>query len=103
MRAKALVVFPGGFGTFDELFELLTLSQTGKTARIPIVLVDQDYWRKVIDFRALQENGMISADDLGLLEFARDGADAWAILQQRGIAAAPGAAIEVDNFPLGGR
>ena len=102
MRAKALVVFPGGFGTFDELFELLTLSQTGKTPRIPIVLVDQDYWRKVIDLRALQENGMVSADDLGLLEFARDGADAWAILQQRGIGAAPGAAIAVDNFPLGG-
>jgi hypothetical protein len=98
MWAKALVVFPGGFGTFDELFELLTLSQTGKTPRIPIVLVDQDYWRKVIDWRALRENGMVSAEDLSLLEFARDGADAWAILRQTGI----GAAFAADNFPLGG-
>jgi uncharacterized protein (TIGR00730 family) len=102
MHAKALVVFPGGFGTFDELFELLTLSQTGKTPRIPIVLVDQDYWRKVIDWRALRDNGMVSADDLGLLEFADDGADAWAILKRTGIGAAPGAAPAVNNFPLGG-
>jgi len=102
MRAKALVVFPGGFGTFDEMFELLTLSQTGKTPRIPIVLVDQDYWRKVIDWRALQEHGMVSAEDFSLLEFARDGADAWSILKQTGIGAAPGAALEVNNFPLGG-
>jgi uncharacterized protein (TIGR00730 family) len=99
MRARALVVFPGGFGTFDELFELLTLSQTGKTPRIPIVLVDQEYWRKVIDWRALQENGMVGAQDLSLLEFAADGADAWAILDRTGIGAAPAA----DNFPLGER
>jgi len=102
MRAKALVVFPGGFGTFDELFELLTLSQTGKMPRIPIVLVDQDYWRKVINWPALQEHGVISAADLSLLEFARDGAEAWAILKQTGIGAALGAAREVNNFPLGG-
>jgi uncharacterized protein (TIGR00730 family) len=101
MRAKALVVFPGGFGTFDELFELLTLSQTGKTPRIPIVLVDQHYWRKVIDWRALQENGMVSAADLSLLEFANDGADAWAILKQTGIGAEAGVALEASNLPLG--
>jgi uncharacterized protein (TIGR00730 family) len=102
MWAKALVVFPGGFGTFDELFELLTLSQTGKTPRIPIVLVDQDYWRKVIDWRTLQENGMVSAADLGLVEFAHDGADAWAILKRTGIDAPPGAASVPNNLPLGG-
>jgi hypothetical protein len=102
MRAKALVVFPGGFGTFDELFELLTLTQTGKTPRLPIVLVDQDYWRKVVDWRSLQEHGMVSAEDLGLLEFARDGADAWAILRRAGIDAPPDAAPLSSNLPLGG-
>jgi uncharacterized protein (TIGR00730 family) len=102
MRAKALVVFPGGFGTFDELFELLTLSQTGKTPRIPVVLVDQDYWRKVIDWRALEENGMVSAEELALLEFADDGADAWAILKQAGVNAGPGALPATGNLPLGG-
>ena len=102
MRAKALVVFPGGFGTFDELFELLTLTQTGKTPRIPIVLVDQAYWRKVIDWPALQDNGMVSADELALLEFADDGADAWAILKQAGVNAGPGAGPATSNLPLGG-
>ena len=101
MWAKALVVFPGGFGTLDELFELLTLSQTGKTPRIPIVLVDRDYWRKVVDWRALQENGMVSAEDLGLLEFAHDGDDAWALLKRMGIDARPDAAPVLNNLPLG--
>ena len=99
MHAKALVVFPGGFGTFDELFELLTLTQTGKTPRIPIVLVDQDYWQKAIDFATLRDNGMVSAEDLALLEFAADGADAWAILKQAGVAPA---AVAAGNLPLGG-
>jgi uncharacterized protein (TIGR00730 family) len=102
MRAKALVVFPGGFGTLDELFELLTLSQTGKTPRIPIVLVDRDYWRKLVDWQALQENGMVSAEDLGLLEFAHDGADAWGLLKRMGIDAPLDAAPGLNNLPLGG-
>ena len=98
MHAKALVVFPGGFGTFDELFEILTLAQTGKTPRNPIVLVDQDYWRKAIDLRTLRDNGMVSAEDLALLEFAVDGADAWSILRRSGI----GPAQVANNLPLGG-
>src|SRR4029450_7021847 len=70
MRANALVVFPGGFGTFDELFEILTLRQTNKAPRIPIVLFDEAYWREVIDFEALITRGMIEADDLSLFQFA---------------------------------
>src|SRR5919205_2189893 len=59
MRANALVAFPGGFGTIDELFEILTLRQTGKTPRTPVLLFDEGYWRSVVDFDALLENGMI--------------------------------------------
>jgi len=80
------------------LFEILTLAQTGKTPRIPIVLVDQDYWRKAIDLRTLRDNGMVSAEDLALLEFAVDGADAWSILRRSGI----GPAQVANNLPLGG-
>ncbi len=102
MHAKALVVFPGGFGTFDELFEILTLAQTGKTRRIPIVLVDHDYWRKVVDWRTLQDNGMVSAQDFALLDFAADGADAWSILARSGIGPTPGPPSPPTNLPLGG-
>jgi hypothetical protein len=65
-------------------------------------LVDQDYWRKVVDWRALQEHGVVSAEDLGLLEFAHDGADAWAILKRTGIDAPPDASPVSNNLPLGG-
>jgi uncharacterized protein (TIGR00730 family) len=85
MRANALVAFPGGFGTFDELFELLTLRQTGKEPRIPIVLVDEAYWRKVIAFDALVEEGMVSADELALFDFAEDAESAWVTLTRRGL------------------
>ena len=72
MRAAALVVFPGGFGTLDELFEILTLTQTSKTPRIPIVCFDRAYWTRIINFDALAEAGMISRSDLRLIEFAED-------------------------------
>lgn len=77
MRARALVVFPGGFGTLDEAFELLTLRQTGKSPAIPIVLVDEAYWRGIIDFRALVSEGMIDPADLDLMVFAETAEDAW--------------------------
>lgn len=77
MRANALVVFPGGFGTLDELFELLTLKQTGKAPPIPVVLFDEDYWRSIVNFERLLEAGTISAKDLGLLQFANDAEAAW--------------------------
>lgn len=85
MRANALVVFPGGFGTFDEMFELLTLRQTGKAPPIPIVLFDSAYWKKVINFEALVEEGVISAKDLTLFDFAESAEDVWEKLSAAGV------------------
>jgi len=85
MRANALVVFPGGFGTFDELFEILTLRQTDKAPPIPIVLFDEAYWRSIINFEGLVEHGMIAAEDLDLLHFADDAEEAWAELVKCGL------------------
>jgi uncharacterized protein (TIGR00730 family) len=85
MRANALVVFPGGFGTFDELFEILTLRQTDKAPPIPIVLFDEAYWRGVINFDGLVEHGMIDAADLDLLRFADDAETAWTALAEGGL------------------
>jgi uncharacterized protein (TIGR00730 family) len=87
MRANALVVFPGGFGTFDELFELLTLRQTGKAPPLPIVLYDRAYWTRMINFDALVEDGMITADDLKLFDFAENPEAAWRVLVGRGLKA----------------
>lgn len=66
LRARALVAFPGGYGTFDELFEVLTLVQTGKMARIPIVLVGREFWRCAVDFDYLLSEGFISVQDAQL-------------------------------------
>lgn len=85
MRANALVVFPGGFGTFDEMFEMLTLRQTKKAPPVPVVLVDKAYWTSVIGFDALVEHGMIAASDLELIGFAEDAEDVWAELLSRGL------------------
>ncbi len=78
--AKALVVFPGGFGTLDELFEALTLIQTRKIPRIPVILYDKSYWEKIINFNELCHAGMISADDLTLIEYAQSSDEAWHII-----------------------
>jgi uncharacterized protein (TIGR00730 family) len=85
MRAAALVVFPGGFGTFDELFEILTLTQTKKAPIIPVVLFDEAYWRSIINFDALVEHGMIERDDLNLFQFAESAEAAWEALLQQGL------------------
>ena len=85
MRANALVVFPGGFGTFDEMFEILTLRQTGKAPPVPVVLVDRAYWTSVIGFEALVEHGMIAPSDLNLIGFAADAEGVWAELLSRGL------------------
>ena len=87
MRANALVVFPGGYGTFDELFELLTLRQTGKAPDVPIVLFDRAYWTRVVNWDALREEGMIDAADLTLFEFADDPEAIWTALVRRGLKA----------------
>ena len=85
MRASGLVIFPGGFGTMDELFEILTLRQTEKSPAIPIVMVDRNYWRRVINFDALAENGMIAPQDLALFEFAETAEEIWATLLAGGL------------------
>ncbi len=82
MRAKALVVFPGGFGTFDELFETLTLVQTGKMPRLPIVLLGRTFWERVIDFEALVDEGVVSPDDLSLFRFADTAQEAWSLISE---------------------
>ncbi|MGE3628155.1 MAG: LOG family protein [Hyphomicrobiales bacterium] len=85
MRAAALAVFPGGFGTLDELFEILTLTQTHKAPPIPIVCFDRSYWTRIINFDALIEEKMIAPADLQLFDFADDAEDAWKILTARGL------------------
>ncbi len=82
MRAKALVVFPGGFGTFDELFETLTLVQTGKIPRLPIILLGRTFWERIVDFEALVDEGVISPDDLSLFRFANTPQEAWALISE---------------------
>ncbi|MEY4713520.1 MAG: hypothetical protein RIS88_2970 [Pseudomonadota bacterium] len=77
MRAKALVAFPGGFGTLDELFEILTLVQTRKSKQVPIVLFGSDYWKRLLNFDTLLEEGVISEPDLSLFQFADDPEQAW--------------------------
>nr|WP_240621386.1 TIGR00730 family Rossman fold protein [Caulobacter zeae] len=85
MRARALIIFPGGFGTLDEAFELLTLRQTGKSAPIPIVFVDEAYWRGIIDFPSLAREGMIDPADLGLITFAETAEEIWSALLAQGL------------------
>ena len=95
MRANALVIFPGGFGTLDEMFEILTLHQTGKVTRLPVVLFDKAYWTKIISFEALLEADMIEADDLKLFEFADSAEEVWQRLLALGMpVAAKGAELK---------
>ena len=82
MRSVAAVFFPGGFGTFDELFELLTLRQTGMKNKIPIILFGREYWSKVIDFQFLSDYGLISDDHLSLFQYADTPQEAWRIVNQ---------------------
>jgi uncharacterized protein (TIGR00730 family) len=92
MRAHALAVFPGGFGTMDELFEILTLQQTRKAPPMPVVLFGRDYWRRIVDFNGLVEDGMIAAEDLALFAFADVPEEGWEAMLRHGLKA-PGPAI----------
>ncbi len=76
-RAKALVIFPGGFGTLDELFEMLTLIQTKKSPSVPIVLLGKEYWQRVVDFEFLKEEDVISANDLDMVITVNSADEAW--------------------------
>ncbi|KKW68520.1 3-isopropylmalate dehydrogenase [Lampropedia cohaerens] len=82
LRAKALVVFPGGFGTLDELFEVLTLVQTGKAKRLPIVLFGTEYWKRLLNLDVLVEEGMVAAQDLQLFTYCDEPEQAWDVIQQ---------------------
>ena len=77
LRAKALVAFPGGFGTFDELFEGMTLRQTHRMQQLPIILFGEEFWRNAVDFDYLVECGVIAPEDLGLLTFVETPQQAW--------------------------
>ena len=77
LRARAVAVFPGGFGTFDEMFELLTLIQTGKIKPMPVILFGKDFWEDVIDFKALVKHGVIGAKDLNLFHYVSTAEEAW--------------------------
>jgi len=85
MRAAALVAFPGGFGTLDELFEILTLVQTGKAPRFPVLCFDREYWTRLVDFDALVRDGMISPADRDLVRFVDDAEEAWSTLVAAGL------------------
>jgi hypothetical protein len=82
LRAMALVVFPGGFGTIDELFEVITLRQTNRMQHIPVILVGREYWNRVIDFAFLADEGVIADDDLKLIEFVDTAEAAWKIIRE---------------------
>jgi uncharacterized protein (TIGR00730 family) len=81
LHARALAAFPGGFGTFDELFELLTLIQTGKIQPIPVLLFGRQFWERVVNFDALVEEGVVSEKDLSIFRYVETADEAWAAVQ----------------------
>ncbi|HEX5998815.1 MAG TPA: TIGR00730 family Rossman fold protein [Hyphomicrobiaceae bacterium] len=83
MRASAMAFFPGGYGTLDELFEVLTLQQTRKAPRAPVVLFCEAYWRRIVNFEALVEEGMIAPQDLALFEYVETAEQGWESLVRR--------------------
>ncbi|MCA3276924.1 MAG: TIGR00730 family Rossman fold protein [Roseomonas sp.] len=103
MRANALAVFPGGFGTFDELFEVLTLVKSKKMRALPIVLFGKNYWTKVVNFAALAEEGMISEADLKLFEIVDNPEEGWASLIRRGLSPQAPPPLKLSLPPVAGR
>jgi uncharacterized protein (TIGR00730 family) len=86
MRANALAVFPGGYGTLDELFEILTLRQTGKSSPKPVVLVGREYWNSLINFQSMVDHAMIDGVDLALFDIVDTAEEAWESLLKNGLA-----------------
>ena len=82
MRSIALVCFPGGFGTLDELFETMTLIQTGKCRKRPILLFGREFWSRLINFDLLIDTGMISPGDIELFHYVESAEEAWALLER---------------------
>ncbi len=106
MRANALAIFPGGFGTFDEFFEILTLVQTRKAPTVPIVMFGRDYWQEVVNFPALLRHGMVDEKDLELFEMVDEPEEGWAALVRRGLKAhtpAPERPADPETPPLRAR
>lgn len=85
IRANALAIFPGGFGTLDELFEVLTLKQTRRISGMPVILFCRTYWERVVDFAALAEMGTIDANDLGLLQIVDSAEEGWQAMVEHGL------------------
>ena len=83
MRAVGAVLFPGGYGTLDELFELLTLRQVGTQHAMPIILFGKDYWSRLVDFEFMADSGLIDDDDLQLIQFADTAAEAWDLIRNQ--------------------
>jgi uncharacterized protein (TIGR00730 family) len=81
LRAKGLVIFPGGFGTLDELFEVLTLRQVNRMQPIPVILYNREYWERVIDFQFLADEGTIRDEHLSLIRYAESPEEAWGIIR----------------------
>ncbi len=82
MRARAMVIFPGGFGTLDELFDALTLIQTGKIEPMPVLLFGEDYWRRIVDFEAMVEEGVIAPEDLDIFPYVESAEAAWRVIEE---------------------
>ena len=82
LRARAVAVFPGGFGTFDEFFELLTLIQTGKVRPLPVLLFGEEFWGRVVNFDALVEEGVIAPHDLDIFHRCEEAGEAWDFIQR---------------------
>jgi uncharacterized protein (TIGR00730 family) len=82
LHARALAAFPGGFGTFDELFELLTLIQTGKIQPIPVLLYGKEFWQRVVNFEALVDEGVVSAKDLDIFTYCETAEEGWECVQR---------------------
>ncbi|MBU3550231.1 LOG family protein [Polynucleobacter sp. MWH-Berg-3C6] len=81
LRARAIVAFPGGFGSFDELFEVLTLMQTKKVTRFPVILMGKEFWTQMVHFQEMIEFGVIDEDDMKVIRFAETAGEAWAIIK----------------------
>jgi uncharacterized protein (TIGR00730 family) len=81
LRARAIVAYPGGFGSFDELFEVLTLMQTKKVVRIPVILVGRDFWNEMVNFKQMVEFGVIDQEDMQTIHFAETAQEAWQVIQ----------------------
>jgi predicted Rossmann-fold nucleotide-binding protein len=81
LRARAIVAFPGGFGSFDELFEVLTLMQTKKLTRFPVILVSKSFWTEMVNFKQMIEFGVIDQADLEGVHFVETAQEAWGIIR----------------------